>query len=184
MVEPSRSRFWFEGRSHDAEPNRTVLDRLLRHGLPSLQRSPRYHRPRAPFCGIGQCTGCLVRVNGRPNVRACRYEPGAGDQVETENAWPSRRLDFLAVFDLVFRSGIDTLHGFRRPAFAAPLYQRVIRRLAGYGAPPSADSATALRVPPELRTTDVVILGAGRAGRAAAAELVSAGVAPLLLDRS
>jgi len=184
MVEPPGRQFSFDGHTESAPPGETVLDVLVRKGLPNLQRSPRYHRARAPLCGIGQCTGCLVRVNGRPNVRACRYEPGPGDQVETENAWPSRRLDLLAVFDLVFRSGIDTLHGFRRPAFAAPLYHRVIRRLAGYGAPPSAGSATALRVPTELRTTDVVILGAGRAGRAAAAELVSAGAAPLLLDRS
>lgn len=183
MVEPSRSRFWFEGRSHDAEPGATVLDRLLHQGLPNLQRSPRYHRPRAPFCGIGQCTGCLVRVNGRPNVRSCRYVPGDGDRVETENAWPSRRFDLLAVFDLLFPKGIDTLHGFRRPAFATPLYHRVVRRLAGYGQPPSAESVTRLREPPTVRTADVVIIGAGRSGRAAAERLVSSGVHPLLLDR-
>src|SRR5271155_5550175 len=131
MVEPSRSRFWFEGRSHDAEPNRTVLDRLLRHGLPSLQRSPRSHRPRAPFCGVGYCTGCLVRVNGRPNVRACRYVPSEGDVVTTENSWPSPRFDVLGILDFLFPGGIDTLHGFRRPAWAVRSYHRVVRRLAG-----------------------------------------------------
>ncbi len=183
MVEPSRSRFWFEGRSHDAEPGRTVLDRLLRHGLPSLQRSPRYHRPRAPFCGIGQCTGCLVRVNGRPNVRACRYVPGEGDRVETENAWPSRRFDLLAAFDVMFPNGIDTLHGFRRPAFMTPLYHRVIRRLAGYGQPPSRESATELRGPPRVGSADVLIVGAGRSGRVAAEALVAEGRHPILLDR-
>jgi sarcosine oxidase, subunit alpha len=183
MVEPSRSRFWFEGRSHDLEPGRTVLDRLLRHGLPQLQRSPRYHRPRAPFCGIGQCTGCLVRVNGRPNVRACRYVPGDGDRVETENAWPSRRFDLLASFDFLFPKGIDTLHGFRRPAVATPLYHRVVRRLAGYGQPPTTESATSLRGPPTVRTADLVIVGAGRSGRVAAESLVASGRHPLLLDR-
>src|SRR5271170_1251949 len=184
MVEPPGRPFLFDGRPRTAQPGETVLDVLLRDGLPNLQRSPHYHRPRAPVCGIGQCTGCLVRVNGRPNVRACRYEPGVGDRVRTENAWPTRRLDFLAVFDVLFPSGLDTLHGFRRPAFATPLYHRVIRRLTGYGAPPSAESAAALSVPPEVRTTDVVILGAGRAGRAAAMELVAGGLTPTLLDRS
>jgi sarcosine oxidase, subunit alpha len=183
MVEPSGPRFWFEGRSLDGHPGETVLARLLRRGLPQLQRSPRYHRPRAPFCGIGQCTGCLVRVNGRPNVRACRYVPGDGDRVVTENAWPSRRLDLLAGFDLLFPKGIDTLHGFRRPAFATPLYHRVIRRLAGYGKPPSAESAAPLVGPPTVRSTDVVLVGAGRSGRAAAEALVAAGVHPLVLDR-
>jgi sarcosine oxidase subunit alpha len=184
MVEPSRARFWFEGRAHDTHPGDTVLDRLLRHGLPNLQRSPRYHRPRAPFCGIGQCTGCLVRVNGRPNVRACRYVPEDGDRIETENAWPSRRWDALAIFDLAFPNGIDTLHGFRRPAFATPLYHRVVRRLAGYGQPPGPESAAVLTVPPMVREADIAIVGGGRSGRAAAEALVAAGIRPLLLDRA
>jgi sarcosine oxidase, subunit alpha len=183
MVEPSRSRFWFEGRSYDAEAGRTVLDRLLRHGLPQLQRSPRYHRPRAPFCGVGQCTGCLVQVNGRPNVRSCRYVPHDGDRVETENAWPSRRFDLLAALDVLFPKGIDTLHGFRRPAFATPLYHRVIRRLAGYGLPPTEESVQSLRGPPTVRKADIVIVGAGRSGRTAAEALVATGRHPLLLDR-
>jgi thioredoxin reductase len=184
MVEPPGRQFSFDGRTRSAQPGETVLDTLLPEGLPNLQRSPHYHRPRAPMCGIGHCTGCLVRVNGRPNVRACRYEPSSGDRVTTENAWPSRRFDVLAIFDGLFPSGIDTLHGFRRPAFATPLYHRVIRRLTGYGAPPSPTSANSLSFPPEIRTTDVLVIGAGRAGRAVASELVANGVAPLLLDRA
>ncbi len=183
MVEPSGRRYWFEGRAQETRPGETILDGLLPQGLPNLQRSPRYHRPRAPFCGIGQCTGCIVRVNGRPNVRACRYVPGEGDRVETENAWPSRRFDLLASLDFVFRNGIDTLHGFRRPAFATPLYHRVIRRLAGYGEPPTPESARGLTAPALVQTAEVAIVGAGRSGRAAAAALVAAGVHPVVLDR-
>jgi sarcosine oxidase subunit alpha len=164
-------------------PGETVLDSLLPEGLPNLQRSPRYHRPRAPFCGIGQCTGCLVRVNGRPNVRACRYVPEDGDRVETENAWPSRRFDLLAGLDVLFRNGIDTLHGFRRPEFATPLYHRVVRRLSGYGKPPTPESVKGLIAAPEVRTADVAIVGAGRSGRAAAAALVAAGMHPMVLER-
>ncbi len=183
MVERSAPRFWFEGRSYEARPGETVLDRLVQGGLPNLQRSPRYHRPRAPFCGIGQCTGCLVGVNGRPTVRACRYVPSDGDRVVTEHGWPSRRFDLFGGIDYLFGHGIDTLHGFRRPAFATPLYQRVVRRLTGYGKPPTAASAAGLAVPPEIRDVDLVIVGAGRSGRAAAAALVAAGIHPLLLDR-
>jgi sarcosine oxidase subunit alpha len=183
MVERSAPRFWFEGRSYETRPGETVLDRLVQDGLPNLQRSPRYHRPRAPFCGIGQCTGCLVAVNGRPTVRSCRYVPGDGDRIVVEHGWPSRRYDVLAILDHVFRNGIDTLHGFRRPAFATPLYQRVVRQLTGYGKPPTAESAAGLAGPPTLRETDVVIVGAGRSGRAAAEALVAAGSHPLLLDR-
>jgi len=183
MVERSAPRFWFEGRSYAARPGETVLDCLAHDGLPNLQRSPRYHRPRAPFCGIGQCTGCLVGVNGRPTVRACRHVPVDGDRVVAEHGWPSRRFDLFGAIDYLFRDGIDTLHGFRRPAFVTPLYQRVVRRLTGYGKPPTAESAAGLAAPPEIREVDIAIVGAGRSGGAAAAALVAAGCHPLLLDR-
>jgi sarcosine oxidase subunit alpha len=183
MPERSGPRFWFEGRSYEARPGATLLDRLVRDGLPTLQRSPRYHRARAPFCGVGQCTGCLVRVNGRPNVRACRHVPAGDDRVVTENAWPSRRFDLLAALDLVFGRGVDTLHGFRRPAFLTPLYHRVVRRLAGYGQPPTEESGRRLVTAPEIRDVGVAIVGAGRSGRAVAAGLAAAGVRPLVLER-
>ncbi len=183
MVERSAPRFWFEGRSYATRPGETVLDRLARDGLPNLQRSPRYHRPRAPFCGIGQCTGCLVGVNGRPTVRACRYVPADGDRVVAEHGWPSRRWDLFGGIDLLFRQGIDTLHGFRRPAFLTPVYQRVVRRLTGYGKPPSAESAAGLAAAPLVRDVDIAIVGAGRSGHSAAVALVAAGHHPLLLDR-
>lgn len=184
MVEPAGPRFSFEGRPRTALPGESVLDALAHGRFPILQRSPRYHRPRAPFCGIGQCTNCLVRVNGRPNVRACRYEPAEGDRVETENGWPSRRFDALAALDLLFPSGLDTLRGFRRPVWATRFYHYVVRRLAGFGAPPSPESAVAPAAPPEVRTPDVLIVGAGRAGRACAARLVAAGESPLVVDRA
>ncbi len=100
-----------------------------------------------------------------------------------DHGWPSRRLDLLAGFDLIFRHGIDTLHGFRRPAFATPFYQRVIRRLAGYGAPPSATASVGLTGPPTLLDVDTVIVGAGRSGRAVAGALVAAGLHPLVVER-
>jgi sarcosine oxidase subunit alpha len=145
-------------------------------------RSTRYHRPRAPFCGVGYCTNCLVRVNGVPNVRACRTTFAATDSVEVENAWPSARFDLLAAFDVVFPHGIDTLRGFRRPAFARGLYQRVVRRLAGTGALPTPTRPVGS---PKARTieTEVVLVGAGTAGRACAGAVVGAGGRPVVLER-
>jgi sarcosine oxidase, subunit alpha len=180
----ARTRFLFDRRSRAARDGETVLGALVRRDGLLLQRSVRYHRPRGPFCGIGHCTGCLVRVNGRPNVRACRYPPAAGDRVESENAWPSPKLDLLAALDYLFPNGIDTLHGFVRPAWATGLYHRVVRRLAGYGEPPTAHSAAALARDPVRRSADVVVVGAGRAGHRLAEKLVEGGVAPLLVDRS
>jgi sarcosine oxidase subunit alpha len=152
-------------------------------GVRSLRtRSTRYHRPRAPFCGVGHCTNCLVRVDGVPNVRACRTAIPPGARVEVENAWPSARYDLLAVFDRAFPHGIDTLRGFRRPAFAVPWYQRVVRRLAGTGRLPTPAAPLGVR-PGRQVETDVVIVGAGAAGRACAEALARAGGSPLVLER-
>jgi sarcosine oxidase, subunit alpha len=173
--------FLFDRASRNARPGETLLRALTRGRFPVVQRSIRYHRPRGPVCGVGYCTGCLVRVNGRPNVRACRYLPADGDVVTTENSWPSPRFDVLGVLDTLFPGGIDTLHGFRRPAWAVRSYHRVVRRLAGYGSVPDLGNSPA---PPALhRTVDVAIVGAGAAGSAVAAQLVAAGLRPLLLDR-
>lgn len=163
-------------------PGRPLLSELFRGGWPILQRSIRYHRPRAPFCGVGQCTQCLVRVNGVPNVRACEYVPTDGDRVATENAWPSADFDLLGALDRLFPHGLDTLHGFRRPAAATPLYHRVVRRLAGYGRIADAVGPTAF--PPGRRAeADVVVVGFGSSGSAAARALAERGVRVLALDR-
>ena len=182
-MDPSRSTlFSFRGRAESAEREETLLQHLARRGLPTLQRSIRYHRPRAPFCGIGNCTNCLVRVNGEPNVRACRYVPRTGDVVTTSNAWPSPEHDLMGVADLVFPRGLDVLHGFRRPAWATPIFQRLIRRLTGYA--PMASATTVAPAPPSSPVElDVLVVGAGPSGRQVSRRLAEGGRSVGLLDR-
>lgn len=175
--------FRFNGRAVRSRAGAPLLEGLQRDRPLLLQRSIRYHRPRAPFCGIGYCTGCLVRVNGTPNVRACRYRPQPGDAVVTENAWPSSRFDLLGLLDTLFPRGIDTVHGFRRPRLAVPWFHAVVRRLAGYGSLPAPPRTTPVPTNPTV-STDVVVVGAGRAGTAAAHRLAELGVHPLLIDRN
>ena len=175
--------FSFRGRPRTARDGETLLSALSTDRIPLLHRSIQYHRPQGPLCGIGHCTGCLVRVNGRPNVRACRYEPGPGDSVTTENAWPSPTWDLLGAIGLVVPGGVDSLHGLRRPAWATRLYQRFVRRLAGTGAPPTEAASRGLSAPPVERSSEVVVIGAGAAGRAVVAALVARGVRPVVVER-
>jgi len=161
----------------------TALDALARSGFPRVVRSLRYHRLRGPFCGTGDCTGCLVRVNGRPNVRACRHPVEEGDRIDAGNGWPSARYDLLGTFDLAFPRGVDLLHGFRRPWWAVPWYHRVIRALAGYSAAPDPAAAAALVAPPLTYEAEVTVVGAGPAGTAAAARLVAQGRRVVVMDR-
>jgi len=41
--------------------------------------------PIAAFCGIGQCTDCVMVVNGVPNVRTCITPVMEGMIVETQH---------------------------------------------------------------------------------------------------
>jgi sarcosine oxidase, subunit alpha len=177
--------FTFRDRPESADPTETLLQHLARRGLPTLQRSLRYHRPRAPLCGIGHCTNCIVRVNGEPNVRACRYVPHAGDAVTATNAWPSPKYDLMGVLDFIFLRGLDTLHGFRRPAWATPMMQWVVRRFAGYGpiasGPATGPTTPSAPLPPV--DLDILVIGAGPAGRQASQRLADGGREVGLLDR-
>jgi sarcosine oxidase, subunit alpha len=175
--------FRYRGRPTEARDGETLLAAVSRDGLPVVERSLRYHRPRAPFCGLGQCTGCLVRVNGDPIVRSCRYRPADGDRVEGTRGWPSARWDLLGLLDGLFPQGIDPFRAFRRPAFLVPVYQRVVRRLSGYGPPPPDPPPAVPPAPPFPPTVPVAIVGAGRSGRAVAHRLVSRGISPLVIER-
>ncbi|HYK93260.1 MAG TPA: 2Fe-2S iron-sulfur cluster-binding protein, partial [Thermoplasmata archaeon] len=170
------------GRSLEVRPGETLVQALARKGEWLLGRSIRYHRPRAPLCGVGACSQCLVRVNGQPNVRACRYSPVAGDRIEVENAWPNPRFDLWSVLDLAFYRGIDTLHGFRRPRFATPLYHRIVRRLAGVGrlAHPSLGGRPGTTHSVEV---DVAVVGGGESGQACAERLRTGGRTVHVIDR-
>jgi thioredoxin reductase len=183
MASPATRRFRLGRFRHEAVAGDTLLDALARRGFPNVVRSVRYHRRRGPFCGTGDCTGCLARINGRSDVRACRHPVVDGDRVGRGNAWPAPGFDLLGVIDLLSPRGIDTLRGFRRPVWAQGLYHRVNRRLAGYGAAPEPEAAAALAAPPRPFDVDVAVVGGGIAGAAAAARLVAHGVRPLVIDR-
>ncbi len=158
------------GRRVSARGDRSLLAALTHEHLPVLTRSLKYHRPRAPFCGTGQCTGCLVRVNGEPSVRACEYLPREGDVVRTQRGWPSTQHDLWALFDRLFPRYLDTTHGFTRPAFLRPVYTRFVRRFSGQGAVP--DDAPGPLPRPLERETPVLVVGGGQAALSVASELV------------
>ena len=44
---------------------------LYASGVIKFGYSAERHRPRGPFCMIGKCSQCLMRVNGYPHVRTC-----------------------------------------------------------------------------------------------------------------
>ena len=61
----------FEDREIEAYKGEPIAAALLASGVKVFRRTRKRENPRGPFCGIGLCTDCVMKVNGEPNVRTC-----------------------------------------------------------------------------------------------------------------
>ncbi len=84
MYEGSLLKFTCDGREMSAHAGQTIAAALLAAGTRSLRVTSRREEPRGLFCGMGVCFDCLVQVDGRPNVRACRTPVVDGMRVATQ----------------------------------------------------------------------------------------------------
>jgi sarcosine oxidase subunit alpha len=75
----------FEGKRIKAYENETIAAALYAAGVIHFSYSAKYHRARGPFCMIGKCSQCLMRVNGIPHVRTCITPVEDGMVVEFEH---------------------------------------------------------------------------------------------------
>lgn len=76
--------FVFDGKAVEGLAGEPIAAALHAAGVRSLRHSSRFHRPRGLFCAIGNCSSCLMTVDGVPNVRVCVEPLRAGMQVETQ----------------------------------------------------------------------------------------------------
>lgn len=77
--------FYWQGRElwgYEGEP---IAAALHAAGVDVLHKSLKLGRPRGFFCAIGNCSSCLVIVDGVPNVRACTEKLRAGMRVERQD---------------------------------------------------------------------------------------------------
>jgi sarcosine oxidase subunit alpha len=173
----------FEGETHRAFAGEPLAVALFASGVSVLSRSIKYHRPRAFFCLSGHCGACLLRVDGVPNLRACRVPCRDGLVAAGQNAFPASDLDVLGAVDWLFPKGMDHhtlmigLSGIR-PLNA--VMQKVVRQLSGLGTLPDRPAAD---LPPVTeRAVDLAVIGGGPAGLAAATAAARAGARVVLLD--
>jgi sarcosine oxidase subunit alpha len=163
-------RFFYDGAPVDAFPGDTIGSALFAAGRRVFSRSFKYHRPRGLLCCSGSCANCMMTVDGVPNVRVCAVPVRAGAQVKAQNVLGSVDRDLLSITDKI--GGPFTPVGFYyrtmiRPRRAWPLYEKLLRNLAGLGR--VAESGSHRRYDTEHRHVDVLVIGGGRSGRAAAA---------------
>jgi predicted molibdopterin-dependent oxidoreductase YjgC len=76
--------FSFDGRDIEGYSNETIAAALHGAGIVELAKSPVLHRPRGLFCAIGNCSSCLMVVDGEPNIRVCVVKVRDGMRVETQ----------------------------------------------------------------------------------------------------
>ncbi len=161
----------FEGTPVPAHAGEPVAAALFAAGIRTLGRSPKYHRPRGLFCLDGHCASCSMRIDGRPNRRACMVPARDGLTCERQNAFPSADVDVLAAADWLFPRGMDhhTLMTSSRAGNA--MFLKMVREMGGSGTLPATDA-------PATVTTDEIVdacvIGGGPAGLGAAREIARA----------
>lgn len=170
-----------DGEQLEAMPGEPVACALLAHDEWIFSRSPKYHRPRGPFCFSGACAQCLMQVDGVPNVPSCRVAVHAGMRLERQNALPDARLDVLRGADFVFRSWFNHHEFLAGWPLADQVLLKIARKLSGLGVVPV--QAAPAREPAVIERHSVVVVGAGAAGLSAAKALTEQGVEHVLLER-
>jgi len=159
--------FDFEGRTLRAFDGQPVAVALHAAGVKVLGRSSKYHRPRGFFCLDGHCASCYLRIDGRPNRRACMTPVREGLRCERQNAFPSADVDLLRAADWLFPEGMDHHTLMTETRVGNALFLKLVRQMGGSGMLPDAP-AVITGDAPEIERVDVCIVGGGPAGLAAA----------------
>jgi sarcosine oxidase, subunit alpha len=169
--------FSFHGAKTRGFEGDTIASALFGEGQRVFSRSFKYHRPRGLLCCQGTCPNCMLTVDGTPNVRACVTPLADGMRVEAQNVRGSLDHDLLAITDKI--GGPFTPVGFYyrtmiRPRRAWPLYEKFLRSVAGLGTV-DEHRGREQRYDVEHRRADVLVIGAGPAGREAARRYAAEG---------
>src|SRR5262245_25313497 len=178
----------FNGRLIEAYAGDTVASALLANGIHFVGRSFKYHRPRGIFsCGSEEPNALLWvdRGGGRaePNNRASSIDAVDGLSVRSQNHWPSLELDVGAINDVLAPLLVA---GFYYKTFMWPrsfwgrLYEPWIRAAAGLGLAPATPDPD--RYQHSHAHYDVLVVGAGPAGLAAALGASQGGKRVILVD--
>ncbi len=177
--------FTFDGRTVEAQEGDTIGSALHAAGQRTLSRSFKYHRPRGLMCCAGQCPNCLVEVDGSPGVRACTEPAREGQRVVSQNSFPSVEFDAMRIVDIA--GGPFTPPGFYYKTFmwpkpAWPLYEKALRHIAGLGKLRKKQAEREWRTEYRRRHADVLVIGGGPSGLAAAIAAAEGGADTVLAD--
>ena len=178
--------FSFDGERYSGFAGDTLASALLANGVRLVGRSFKYHRPRGVITDGVEEPNALVQLGigaaGEPNVRATQVEIHDGLTATSQNCWPSVRFDVGAVNGLL--SALIPA-GFYYKTFMWPgrwwmKYEYFIRQAAGLGRAPTGPDPDIYDK--SYAHCDVLVIGAGPSGLAAAHAAGRTGARVLVVD--
>jgi sarcosine oxidase subunit alpha len=180
--------FHFDGRTYTGYAGDTLASALLANGVRLTGRSFKYHRRRGVFAAGAEEPSALVGLGegdrAEPNLRATEVELFDGLTAVSQNRWPSLDFDVGGINNLLSRF---LPAGFYYKTFMWPgswwvLYERFIRMAAGLGKAPLGPDPD--RYDRRFAHCDVLVVGAGPAGLAAALAAGRSGARVILVDEN
>ncbi|XKE46395.1 sarcosine oxidase subunit alpha family protein [Halomonas organivorans] len=180
--------FTFNGQRYQGHAGDTLASALLANGVDIVNRSFKYSRPRGIVAAGAEEPNAVVQLGKTeaaqvPNVRATQQALYEGLEARSTNGWPNVQRDLMS---LVGKLGGQFMPpGFYYKTFMAPAslwmtYEKYIRKSAGLGRSP-------MEKDPDLydhlhQHCDVLVIGAGPAGLAAALAAGRSGARVILAD--
>ena len=178
--------FSFDGERYYGCAGDTLASALLANGVRLVGRSFKYHRPRGVVTDGVEEPNALVQLgigaSSEPNARATQVEIHDGLTAASQNCWPSVRFDAGAVnglFGALFPAGFY-YKTFMWPGRWWMKYEYFIRRAAGLGRAPSGPDPDSYDK--SYGHCDVLVIGAGPSGLAAAHAAGRTGARVLVVD--
>jgi sarcosine oxidase, subunit alpha len=178
--------FIFDGKKYPFFKGDTIASALLRNNVKLIGRSFKYHRPRGVYtCGIEEPNGIvqILSEHNEPNTRATVKQVYNDMKVESQNRWPSLKLDIGSINNLlspVFSAGFYYKTFMGPKGFWKKIYEPLIRKTAGLGKPPKDFRSKSTH---QYHNVDIVIVGAGLSGLIAARKLVNTENDVLLIEQ-
>ena len=172
--------FSFDGRAMQGYAGDTLASALLAGGVDTVARSLKYGRRRGIVGHGPEEPNAIVHLGSGPgslpNQRATEVELYEGLAARSTRSGPQR---LLGAFSGLLPAGFY-YKTFMRPRRLWMMWERLLRRAAGFGeAPDGPDPDTYDKL---NQHCDVLVVGAGPAGLAAALEAARSGARTLIAD--